>query len=197
MKAYLIDPINKIVSVVDYNGDYQTINKLINSQRGFDAVYGFRNEDTLYVDDEGLLRKENYGFEFTYDNWHVAPLMGKALVLGTDEKGESVAVKSTLEEVESKIRWIGKVEIYHGQTGFEIVPKDGSDYMDYSDWGVKGFTESDYIKADVEEAKNSVIREEVNKEISKIFNKGGKNDSWNFRKESNFELRKEKCYIFV
>ena len=48
MKAYLIDPINKIVSVVDYNGDYQTINKLINSQRGFDAVYGFRNEDTLY-----------------------------------------------------------------------------------------------------------------------------------------------------
>ena len=78
---------------------------------------------TLYiVDDEGLLRKENYGFEFTYDNGHVAPLMGKALVLGTDAEGESVAVKSTLEEVESKIKWIGKVEIYHGQTGFEIVP---------------------------------------------------------------------------
>ena len=152
MKAYLIDPINKIVSVVDYNGDYQTINKLINSQRGFDAVYGFRNEDTLYVDDEGLLRKENYGFEFTYDNGHVAPLMGKALVLGTDAEGESVAVKSTLEEVESKIRWIGKVAIYHGQTGFEIVP----------------------IEADVEEAKNSIIREEVNKKISKIFNERGK-----------------------
>ena len=152
MKAYLIDPINKIVSVVDYNGDYQTINKLINSQRGFDAVYGFRNEDTLYVDDEGLLRKENYGFEFTYDNGHVAPLMGKALVLGTDAEGESVAVKSTLEEVESKIRWIGKVAIYHGQTGFEIVP----------------------IEADVEEAKNSIIREEVNKTLSKIFNEGRK-----------------------
>ena len=165
MKAYLIDPINKIVSVVDYNGDYQTINKLINSQRGFDAVYGFRNEDTLYVDDEGLLRKENYCFEFTYDNGHVAPLMGKALVLGTDAEGESVAVKSSLEEVESKIRWVGKVEIYHGQTGFEIVPKDGSDYMDYSDWGVKGFTESDYIKA---------VEEKVNKRISKIFNERGK-----------------------
>jgi len=155
MKAYLIDPINKIVSVVDYNGDYQTINKLINSQRGFDAVYGFRNEDTLYVDDEGLLRKENYCFEFTYDNGHVAPLMGKALVLGTDAEGESVAVKSSLEEVESKIKWVGKVAIYHGQTGFEIVP----------------------IEADVEEAKNSIIREEVNKTLSKIFNKGGKNDS--------------------
>ena len=152
MKAYLIDPINKIVSVVDYNGDYQTINKLINSQRGFDAVYGFRNEDTLYVDDEGLLRKENYGFEFTYDNGHVAPLMGKALVLGTDAEGESVAVKSTLEEVESKIKWVGKVAIYHGQTGFEIVP----------------------IEADVEEAKNSIIREEVNKTLSKIFNEGRK-----------------------
>ena len=152
MKAYLIDPINKIVSVVDYNGDYQTINKLINSQRGFDAVYGFRNEDTLYVDDEGLLRKENYCFEFTYDNGHVAPLMGKALVLGTDAEGESVAVKSSLEEVESKIKWVGKVAIYHGQTGFEIVP----------------------IEADVEEAKNSIIREEVNKTLSKIFNERGK-----------------------
>jgi len=152
MKAYLIDPINKIVSVVDYNGDYQTINKLINSQRGFDAVYGFRNEDTLYVDDEGLLRKENYCFEFTYDNGHVAPLMGKALVLGTDAEGESVAVKSSLEEVESKIKWVGKVAIYHGQTGFEIVP----------------------IEADVEEAKNSIIREEVNKTLSKIFDEGRK-----------------------
>ena len=102
-----------------------------------------------------ILRKENYCFEFTYDNGHVAPLMGKALVLGTDAEGESVAVKSTLEEVESKIKWVGKVAIYHGQTGFEIVP----------------------IEADVEEAKNSIIREEVNKTLSKIFNKGGKNDS--------------------
>ena len=106
MRAYLIDPINKEISVVNYNGDYQMINELINSQRGFDAVYGFRNEDTLYVDDEGLLLKENYAFEFTYDNGHVAPLMGKGLVLGTDAEGESVAVKSTLEEVASKVKWI-------------------------------------------------------------------------------------------
>ena len=162
MKAYLIDPINKIVSVVDYNGDYQTINKLINSQRGFDAVYGFRNEDTLYVDDEGLLRKENYGFEFTYDNGHVAPLMGKALVLGTDAEGESVEVKSSLEEVESKIKWVGKVKIYHSQMGFEIVP----------------------IEADVEEARNSRIREEVNEVISKIA-KGVNDGSWSFRKEKS------------
>ena len=48
--------------------------------------------------------------------------MGKALVLGTDAEGESVAVKSTLEEVASRIKWIGKVKINHGQMGFEIVP---------------------------------------------------------------------------
>ena len=146
MRAYLIDPIKREISVVNYNGDYQMINELINSQRGFDAVYGFRNEDTLYVDDEGLLLKENYAFEFTYDNGHVAPLMGKGLVLGTDAEGESVAVKSTLEEVASKVNWIGKVKIYHSQMGFEIVP----------------------IEADVEEARNSRVREEVNEVISKI-----------------------------
>ena len=154
MRAYLIDPIKREISVVNYNGDYQMINELINSQRGFDAVYGFRNEDTLYVDDEGLLLKENHAFEFTYDNGHTQPLMGKALVLGTDAEGESVAVKSTLEEVASKVNWIGKVKIYHSQMGFEIVP----------------------IEADVEEARNSRIREEVNEVISKIA-KGVNDDS--------------------
>tara|TARA_B100000424_G_scaffold57448_1_gene41486 strand:+ start:2608 stop:3072 length:465 start_codon:yes stop_codon:yes gene_type:complete len=146
MRAYLIDPIKREISVVSYNGDYQMINELINSQRGFDAVYGFRNEDTLYVDDEGLLLKENHAFEFTYDNGHTQPLMGKALVLGTDAEGESVAVKSTLEEVASKVNWIGKVNIYHSQMGFEIVP----------------------IEADVEEAINSRIKEEVDKKLTEI-----------------------------
>ena len=162
MRAYLIDPINKEISVVDYNGDYQMINELINSQRGFDAVYGFRNQDTLFVDDEGLLRKENHGFEFTYDNGHTQPLMGKALVLGTDAEGESVAVKSTLEEVASKVNWIGKVKIYHSQMGFEIVP----------------------IEADVEEARNSRIKEEVDKKLTEIA-KGVNDGSWSFRKEKS------------
>ena len=54
--------------------------------------------------------------------------------------------KSTLEEVASKVNWIGKVKIYHSQMGFEIVP----------------------IEADVEEARNSRVREEVNEVISKI-----------------------------
>lgn len=152
MRAYLIDPIKREISVVNYNGDYQMINELINSQRGFDAVYGFRNEDTLYVDDEGLLLKENYCFEFTYANGHVAPLMGKALVLGTDVEGESVAVKSTLEEVASRIKWVGKVKINHGQMGFEIIP----------------------IEEDVDEAHlitnmtEVQIKEEVNEALSKI-----------------------------
>ena len=160
MRAYLIDPIKKEISVVNYNGDYRMINELINCERGFDAVYGFRNQDTLFVDDEGLLRKENHGFEFTYDNGHTQPLMGKALVLGTDAEGESIAVKSSLEEVASKVNWIGKVKIYHSQMGFEIVP----------------------IEADVEEARNSRIREEVNEVISKIA-KGVNDDSWSFREE--------------
>ena len=32
MKAYLIDPIKRIVSVVDYNGDYKQINKFIDAE---------------------------------------------------------------------------------------------------------------------------------------------------------------------
>ena len=101
MKAYLIDPINKMVSVVDYNGDYQTINKLINSQRGFDAVYGFRNEDTLYVDDEGLLTRENYMFVFDHLDRH--NLFGNGLILGTDTEGESMTPEMSLNWYREKI----------------------------------------------------------------------------------------------
>jgi len=81
--------------------------------------------------------------------------------LGTDAEGESVAVKSSLEEVESKIKWVGKVKINHGQSGFEIVP-------------IEENVDDAHLITNMTEVQ---IKEEVNNKISKIFNKGGKNDS--------------------
>ena len=152
MKALFIDPIDQTIRTLSYDGDYKSIYRILDCTT-FECVYPFNNEDTVFIDEEGLLKESNFAFNIRADNPQFSQtLFGKALVLGTDAEGESVEVKSTLEEVESKIRWIGKVAIYHGQTGFEIVP----------------------IEADVEEAKNSIIREEVNKTLSKIFNEGRK-----------------------
>ena len=152
MKAYLIDPIKRIVSVVDYNGDYKQINKFIDAEI-FSAVYPFKNQDTLYVDDMGLMKQTNYAFDFTYENGHTQTLFGKTLVLGADDKGESVDVKSTIAEITQRITWCGKVLIMQSAEGFEVMP----------------------ISSDVQEAKIHVLKEKVNEKIDEIFH-GGKND---------------------
>ena len=147
MKAYLIDPIKRIVSVVDYNGDYKQINKFIDAEI-FSAVYPFKNQDTLYVDDIGLMKQTNYAFDFTYENGHTQTLFGKTLVLGANNEGESVDVKSTIAEITQRITWGGKVLIMQSAEGFEVMP----------------------ISSDVHEAKIHVLKEKVNEKIDRIFN---------------------------
>ncbi len=152
MKAYLIDPIKRTVSVVDYNGDYKQINKFIDAEI-FTAVYPLKNEDTLYVDDMGLMKQKNYAFDFRYENGHTQTLFGKTLVLGSNHEGESVDVKSTIAEITQRITWGGKVLIMQSAEGFEVMP----------------------ISSDVQEAKIHVLKEKVNEKIDEIFH-GGKND---------------------
>tara|TARA_A100001035_G_scaffold271745_1_gene260260 strand:+ start:3401 stop:3859 length:459 start_codon:yes stop_codon:yes gene_type:complete len=152
MKAYLIDPIKRIVSVVDYNGDYKKINKFIDAEI-FTAVYPLKNEDTLYVDDMGLMKQTNHAFDFRYENGHTQTLFGKTLVLGANDEGESVDVKSTIAEITQRITWCGKVLIMQSAEGFEVMP----------------------ISSDVQEAKIHVLKEKVNEKIDEIFH-GGKND---------------------
>ena len=59
MKAYLINPIKEEISVVDYNGDFHEIIKFIDAKI-FTVVYPFKNADTIYVDDMGLMKPLNY-----------------------------------------------------------------------------------------------------------------------------------------
>jgi len=101
MKAYLIDPYKHSITKVDYSGNYEDIYKLIDCQT-FDCV-GFNGEDTLYVDDEGLY-KENP--EFFMIKGYSQPLCGKALVLGTDREGNSIAPKVSLTNLKKMVTFI-------------------------------------------------------------------------------------------
>ena len=88
MKAILINPKLQTINYVDYSGDYKDIYKLTECTT-FTAVYPFDNcEDTIYLDDEGLLKSSNYCFTFRCDDGRNEPLMGNALVLGADDEGE-------------------------------------------------------------------------------------------------------------
>ena len=55
MKAFFINPFSKKITTVDYDGDYQSISRMIDSSRGyFDVVRLYENQDAAFVDDEGL-----------------------------------------------------------------------------------------------------------------------------------------------
>lgn len=105
MKAFLIDPEKKIVSIVDYDGDYKNIQKMIEAEY-FTTVSVNSAHDSLFVDDMGLYTKKA---SFMVTNY-ASPLKGKALLLGVDGEGDSVSPTLTYEEVVKMIIWeIGSV----------------------------------------------------------------------------------------
>lgn len=94
MRAILIDPEAKTITEVDYDGNYKSIYKLIGCQTF--TVVGINDNESIFVDDEGLLN--NPEFFFMWRGYH-QPLAGKGLILGVDDEGESVETKLTLDYV--------------------------------------------------------------------------------------------------
>ena len=53
----------------------------------------------------------DYCFTFRCDNGHNPPLMGNALILGTDEEGESQDVESSIEMIQERVVFVGHQSI--------------------------------------------------------------------------------------
>jgi len=122
MKALFIDPTDETIRFISYDGDYKSIYRILGC-RTFEAVYPFDNGDTLWIDEEGLLKDSNFAFNIRADNPKFnQTIMGKALVLGTDAEGESVECKTTLEDLKSRIKFQGKVAIESDGQGFTLTP---------------------------------------------------------------------------
>ena len=115
MKAILINPKLQTINEINYSGDYKDIYKLTECTT-FTAVYPFDNcEDTIYLDDEGLLKSSNYCFTFRCDDGRNEPLMGNALVLGADDEGESKDVETSIDEIKRRVSFKGHQAIDHGR----------------------------------------------------------------------------------
>ena len=122
MKALFIDPSDETIRFISYDGDYKSIYRILGC-RTFEAVYPFNNGDTLWIDEEGLLKDSNFAFNIRADNPKFnQTIMGKALVLGTDTEGESIECKTTLEDLKSRINFQGKVAIENDGQGFTLTP---------------------------------------------------------------------------
>lgn len=81
MKAILIDPSNKTVTDVDYDGDYQKIASIIGASSGLFDVVRSGDDAIMYIDDEGLLVNPNPHGYFRIGNFPNT-FAGKGLVVG-------------------------------------------------------------------------------------------------------------------
>jgi hypothetical protein len=73
------------------------------------STFNLPNYDVAFIDDEGLLKgEEHLGNVGCYRlKWAgQTHLVGKTLIVGTDDEGETTSCKSTIEELEKQIEWV-------------------------------------------------------------------------------------------
>ena len=107
IKGYHINAENRTVTEVEVKGDYKTIYPFLGESVDCFTCVGIEKDDTIYVDDEGLLKPLTALFLYEgYDQ----PLAGNGLILGTDAEGESVSPANTLEFIKSKVKFMTPME---------------------------------------------------------------------------------------
>ena len=111
MKAILIDVYNKEIREVDYDGTLDFIYFNL-ACRTFDVVR-IDDVNSIFIDDEGLLRQNQLYFEYPSSNGSFQ-LAGSGLVLGVDDEGNSISPTLTVEDVKSKVNFLPE--------GFKIDP---------------------------------------------------------------------------
>lgn len=126
-KAIMIDALQQTVKEVSYHDDRQEIYKYLSFYNKdltplwrvdrFEVAMPFAPDDML-IDEEGLLRGENYAFRVKREG---SLYMGNALILGTDENGNFTSPRLTIEDVQKLVTFEGKVKIIEDYNGFSIV----------------------------------------------------------------------------
>jgi hypothetical protein len=120
MKAFLIDPFEREVREIEWSANWQDISKILDCHTFTVASIGHNlDDDTIYVDDEGLYRDGQDFFAFV---GHPNPLAGYGLLVGTDCEGDSADPKHRLEQVQSKTHFLGNLKDNPPQPQITIIP---------------------------------------------------------------------------
>ena len=103
--AILINSANQSVTLVKV-GEYTDIyTHLGNDCSSFACPITFDNNDTLYVDDDGLYHSFEGGFML--QDWNY-PMVGNGLILGSNEEGDSIDCQTTIDDIMAQIVWVSK-----------------------------------------------------------------------------------------
>jgi len=107
MKAYKINAVDRKVETIEINS-WRDISPAIGGEcESFEAPVTLENNDTFYVDEEALYHSCEGGWKL--ENF-AFPILGNAVIQGTNDEGESIEPLSTIEEIEAKIIWVSKEE---------------------------------------------------------------------------------------
>ena len=100
-KAILIDPFEQTIGHVDVNG-FRDIQRAIQADLFACVDIG---ENTLYVDDEGLINGTERAVRF-WDEVYPQPLAGRVLILGNGPDGDSADCTLTINQARDMVKAI-------------------------------------------------------------------------------------------
>ena len=105
MKAIFIDSKNRKISEVEIpkQGTLKAWYKVIGCEIVEVATYINSHNDSILVDEEGLIKEINPDSPFFIYSGSHQPFAGNGLIIGVDKEGESISHHTTVEEVESKV----------------------------------------------------------------------------------------------
>jgi hypothetical protein len=107
-KAIKIDVQKQTLEYITIEDGLQAIYDAIGNEcTTFCCPVSFENEDTIYADDDILLHTDRIKGGFIMENWRV-PLLGNAIILGTDMEGNSVDVKADITLMAKQIHFISE-----------------------------------------------------------------------------------------
>ena len=95
-KAILINVVAKTLTQVEINGLDDIYQAIGNDCSTFTCPFQLENNDTFYVDDEGLLKDVHGGVQV--EGYH-SPFVGNALLIGTSRDGDNMDVRTSIEKL--------------------------------------------------------------------------------------------------
>lgn len=108
-KALKIDVVNRTVTEIQVGGIKSWYEAIGNGCSLVQLPVQFENDDQMFCDEEICLRPVDIKGAFMLNGWRTC-IVNNALILGSDDEGESVDAKTPIEDILGQIRWFNEVE---------------------------------------------------------------------------------------
>jgi hypothetical protein len=95
-KAILINVVAKTLTQVEINGLDDIYQAIGNDCSLFTCPFQLENNDTFYVDDEGLLKEVFGGVQV--EGYH-SPFVGNVVLIGSSEDGDNMDVRTSIKKL--------------------------------------------------------------------------------------------------